>query len=127
MGKLKRFVDECCGMDSLMQTWDHQITINHKFALFHSLAQKILSILESFYTNQHCNCLGIMNSDDLSLTESALRCICSVFRHPSAPVDLIFSDNQLLVHLLTLTMQSVTNQICITTIFSCSCKVMVSR
>ncbi|KAG8337689.1 Armadillo repeat-containing protein 8 [Homalodisca vitripennis] len=65
---------------------------------------------------------SVMSSDDLKLTEACLRCICSVFRHPSAPVDLIFTDCHLLSHLLTLTMQSITNQICVTTIFSCSCK-----
>lgn len=68
-----------------------------------------------------------MSSDDLKFTEAVLRCICSVFRHPSAPVDLIFSDSQLLAHLLGLTMQSVTNEICITTIFSCSCKVSTMK
>jgi len=66
------------------------------------------------------NC--VLNSEDLKLTEACLRCVCSVFRHPSAPVDLIFSDSQLLTHLLGLTMQSITNQICVTTIFSCACK-----
>lgn len=68
-----------------------------------------------------------MSSDDLKFTEAVLRCICSVFRHPSAPVDLIFSDSQLLAHLLGLTMQSITNEICITTIFSCACKVSMIK
>lgn len=65
---------------------------------------------------------SVLSSTDLKLTEACLRCICSIFGHPSAPVDLIFADPQLLSHLLSLVMQSINNQICVTTIFGYACK-----
>ncbi|RZF32139.1 hypothetical protein LSTR_LSTR004002 [Laodelphax striatellus] len=65
---------------------------------------------------------SILTSDNNKLTEACLRCVMSVFRHPSAPVDLIFFDSPLVTTLLGLVMQSTTNQICVTTILSASTK-----
>uniref|UniRef100_T1HV19 Armadillo repeat-containing protein 8 n=1 Tax=Rhodnius prolixus TaxID=13249 RepID=T1HV19_RHOPR len=56
------------------------------------------------------------------LTDVCLRCACSIFSHPNAPFDLIYRDKQTVGHLLGLAMQSVSNQICVTTILGSSCK-----
>lgn len=65
---------------------------------------------------------SILTSEDAKLTEACLRCVCSVFRHPNAPVELIFHDTQLVTHLLSLVMHSITNQICVTTILGTATK-----
>lgn len=67
--------------------------------------------------------LGILTSEDSKLTEACLRCVCSVFRHPNAPVELIFHDTKLVTHLLSLVMHSITNQICVTTVLGTATKV----
>lgn len=66
------------------------------------------------------NC--ILANDDSKLTDVCLRCACSIFSHPNAPYELIFREQQTVTHLLNLAMQSVSNQICVTTILSASCK-----
>ncbi|XP_075213314.1 armadillo repeat-containing protein 8-like isoform X3 [Lycorma delicatula] len=65
---------------------------------------------------------SILTSEDTKLTEACLRCVCSIFRHPSAPVELIFHDTQLVTHLLSLVMHSITNQICVPTILGTATK-----
>lgn len=66
---------------------------------------------------------GILTSGNPKLTDVCLRCACSIFSHPNAPFDLIYRDKQTVGHLLGLAMQSVSNQICVTTILGSSCKV----
>ncbi|XP_014290306.1 armadillo repeat-containing protein 8 isoform X1 [Halyomorpha halys] len=68
------------------------------------------------------NC--ILSNDDPKLTDVCLRCACSIFSHPQAPYGLIFQEQQTVSHLLKLAMQSVSNQICVTTILSASCKTL---
>ncbi|KAL1124505.1 hypothetical protein AAG570_001131 [Ranatra chinensis] len=65
----------------------------------------------------------IMRNEDSKLIETCLRCTCSIFSHSAAPFELIFREPQhTLSHLLGLVSYSVSNQICITTILSASCK-----
>ncbi|XP_039279175.1 armadillo repeat-containing protein 8 [Nilaparvata lugens] len=66
---------------------------------------------------------SILTTESNKLIEACLRCVRSVFRHPSAPVDLIFFDSpNLVTALLGLVMHSTTNQICVTTILGASTK-----
>lgn len=66
---------------------------------------------------------GILCTEDNKFSENCLRCICSIFKSSYAPVHLIFQDQSVVAHLLSLIMYSVSNQISITTIFSVSIKV----
>lgn len=66
------------------------------------------------------NC--ILTSSEPRLIDVCLRCARSLFVHPHAPIDLIYSEKQIIPHLLGLAMQSIPNQICVTTILGASCK-----
>ncbi|CAH0390272.1 unnamed protein product [Bemisia tabaci] len=65
---------------------------------------------------------SILTSEDSKLTEACLRCSCSIFKHPTVPVELVFQNRQLVSHLLQLAMNSVPSQICVMTILAASCK-----
>lgn len=66
---------------------------------------------------------GIL-TDDNKFSENCLRCVCSIFKYNCAPVHLIFQDQSLISHMLSLVMHSIANQISITTILSYSIKVL---
>ncbi|BES88986.1 ARM [Nesidiocoris tenuis] len=66
------------------------------------------------------NC--ILSSAEPKLIDVCLRCAKSIFIHPDAPIELIYSDKQIIPHLLGLAMQSIPNQICVTSILGASCK-----
>ena len=58
------------------------------------------------------------------LVEACLGCIRSVASHPEAPIDMIYSDESFVPHLISLMAgPSPVNQIAIATIFACACKV----
>lgn len=57
------------------------------------------------------------------LNEACLRCLRTVFQHPSAPVHSIYQDPALVPRLVSLANQSVTCQICVATILTTACKV----
>ncbi|XP_003396349.1 armadillo repeat-containing protein 8 isoform X4 [Bombus terrestris] len=56
------------------------------------------------------------------LNEACLRCLRTVFQHPSAPVHSIYQDPALVPRLVSLANQSVTCQICVATILTTACK-----
>ena len=58
------------------------------------------------------------------LVEACLGCIRSVASHPEAPIDMIYSDDAFVPHLISLMAgPSPVNQIAVATIFACACKV----
>ncbi|XP_063243355.1 armadillo repeat-containing protein 8-like isoform X3 [Bacillus rossius redtenbacheri] len=63
-----------------------------------------------------------LGSKNMKLIEASLCCLRTIFEHQCAPVDLIYQNENLTVHLLTLTMHSMTNQVCVTTILKAACK-----
>ncbi|XP_065202896.1 armadillo repeat-containing protein 8-like isoform X2 [Planococcus citri] len=66
--------------------------------------------------------LNCILTDDNQFSENCLRCVCSIFKYNCAPVHLIFQDQSLISHMLSLIMHSTANQISITTILSYSIK-----
>lgn len=62
-------------------------------------------------------------SNDAKLTEYCLCCLKSIFQSPHAPIDLLYYDENLTSHLLSLALQSVSNQVCVTTVLATACKV----
>nr|CAD7397304.1 unnamed protein product [Timema poppensis] len=55
-------------------------------------------------------------SEEAKLVESSLCCLRTIFEYPCAPVDLIYRDDHLPLHLLNLVPHSVSNQVSVTTI-----------
>nr|CAD7397305.1 unnamed protein product [Timema poppensis] len=61
-------------------------------------------------------------SEEAKLVESSLCCLRTIFEYPCAPVDLIYRDDHLPLHLLNLVPHSVSNQVSVTTILKAACK-----
>nr|CAD7439785.1 unnamed protein product [Timema bartmani] len=61
-------------------------------------------------------------SEEVKLVESSLCCLRTIFEYPCAPVDLIYRDDHLPLHLLNLVPHSVSNQVSVTTILKAACK-----
>ncbi|EEB12505.1 Sperm-associated antigen, putative [Pediculus humanus corporis] len=61
-------------------------------------------------------------SNDVKLVEYCLCCLRSIFKSQHAPVDLLYYDENLTSHLLSLALQSVSNQVCVTTVLATACK-----
>ncbi|XP_066992142.1 armadillo repeat-containing protein 8 [Anabrus simplex] len=61
-------------------------------------------------------------SDDSRLIEACLCCLRTIFQSPCAPVELIYQDENLPMHLLSLVPNSVSNQVCVMTILAAACK-----
>lgn len=59
------------------------------------------------------------------LIEACLRCLRTVFQHNAAPVHSIYQDPALVPRLLFLATRSVTCQICVATILTTACKVII--
>lgn len=66
-------------------------------------------------------------SESAKLVEVSLSCLRTIFQSPCAPVGLICQDEGLPLHLLNLTHQSVSNQVCVTTILSAACKTVENQ
>ena len=61
---------------------------------------------------------------NLKLVEACLGCIRTVASHPEAPIDMIYSDEAFVPHLISLMAgPSPVNQIAVATIFACAFKV----
>ena len=59
------------------------------------------------------------------LIEACLRCLRTVFQHSAAPVHTIYQNPALVPRLLSLASRSVTCQVCIATILTTACKVII--
>ena len=67
------------------------------------------------------NC--IVSASDKRFVEACLCCLRTLFYHPEAPVDVLYSDPALISHLLALMPLSTSNQIAVASILMHSCKV----
>jgi hypothetical protein len=65
----------------------------------------------------------VFTTDDPKLIEYSLHCLTTIFKHPFAPKNIIFSDPAFVPRLLTLMHESVLNQICVATVLSNACTV----
>ena len=104
-------------LGSLAKGTDQHILALIDLGVVTTLLQVLRSSVVEFSNNENVKVRNL-------LVESCLRCLRTIFQHPSAPVSSIFQDTELIPRLLQLSSVSINCQVYVAMILTTACKVI---